>query len=96
MCGYYLASTLSLMFNINPSGGAKGDLFETHLPTIAMYKAKDFVFAMRNQESSMGPLYYLIFSFYDLGTAWLKITNLFLLLISSLAYVFILLNYIYG
>ncbi|GEM_PF-6810165 len=95
MCGYYLASTLSLMFNINPSGGAKGDLFETHLPTIAMYKAKDFVFAMRNQESAMGPLYYLIFSFFDLGTAWLKITNLFLLLISSLAYVFILLKYVH-
>ena len=68
--------------NINPSGGARGDLKNYHYPSYLIFKEQSFVDAMTNQESASGPLCYAFLSFFNIEKYHLRIIGSFLLLLS--------------
>ena len=92
VAGSALLLVFLLVVDANPSGGARGDLFSFHIPTIEIYKESSWVDALLEQRSAMGPLSYMIFSQFNFSVLTLRIISSLILWVSGLIALYLLLS----
>ena len=90
--GSALLLVVLLVVDANPSGGAQGDLFSYHIPTIEIYRESSWAHALLEQRSAMGPLSYVIFSQFDFSALALRLISALILWVSGLIALYLLLS----
>lgn len=89
---FIISIIILLYLNINLSGGAKGDFYTFHLNTIQIYQNNTLNYSLLNQNSAMGPLYYILFSIFDISENLIRYINIFMFYLIGIIWIIILQN----